>query len=309
MGTMRRSIDAAFIEQAQHRRVHRIPDDCAQPSTMQLNAASVHALPKQIFGSRTATDIAHADDQYPLKHVLAYSRIQAHRRPSTPDVHQPPVRSGNHREMASDFSCQKPSNTAVMNARLRCAKTLARRCAFPASRIAGQPWLLLSTHLQSRLQDTQYSAIMARCYYFTVNRSEMIWAAECAFMALHKTSMHDLAKAHRNSTVLSQKHALYTPLNTCRHVRDTRGKMNECGARSVTAQAPILNIYACFWPLPGGARFVPAKHFASKASYPAQGARMAVSRCDHDRKPRGAWRPCVSKPSPSTVRRHHCGAD
>jgi hypothetical protein len=67
-----------------------------------------------------------------------------------------------------------------------------------ASRIAGQPWLLLSTYLQSRLQDTQYSAIMARGYYFTVNRSEMIWAAECVFMSLHETSMYATVETRRS---------------------------------------------------------------------------------------------------------------
>ncbi|RAO76273.1 hypothetical protein CA260_11320 [Dyella jiangningensis] len=71
-----------------------------------------------------------------------------------------------------------------------------------ASRIAGQPWLLLSTYLQSRLQDTQYSAIMARCYYFTVNRSEMIWAAECIFTALHETSMRDIAEHARTRPII-----------------------------------------------------------------------------------------------------------
>ena len=47
---------------------------------------------------------------------------------------------------------------------------------------------------------------MARCYYFTVNRNEMIWAAECAFMGLHETSMRAVVetrikygKFHRKS--------------------------------------------------------------------------------------------------------------
>jgi hypothetical protein len=68
MGAMRRAIDAVFAKEFQDGCVHGIADERDESRATQLDAASTHPLPEQVFGRWTATDVAHANDQYPLKH-------------------------------------------------------------------------------------------------------------------------------------------------------------------------------------------------------------------------------------------------